>query len=247
MSLYVADVGEVIIKPEFREDFGHFFRREYDMIGSDPLKKFVRRLMSRSSFDQLFKMSEWSHKNYLPQWEGCFETGYDKEYGEFVYGIKYYSGPWEFFTELLPEITAKVFEKESVRHDKTHSMMNNTYNDTYHSEVGRIIIKPEYREDFDLFFHGQYSLLQTEPFIAFVEKHFSISLDFIEFHYWNHDCEKEEWRGKYETSYDEKTGRFVYGISYSGSHTLVTEFFNDVLDDITETVISEDGWAEPLE
>ena len=42
MSLYVADVGERIIKPEFRKDFGYLFREEYDKLESGPIADYVK-------------------------------------------------------------------------------------------------------------------------------------------------------------------------------------------------------------
>ena len=107
--------------------------------------------------------------------------------------------------------------------------------------VGEVIIKPEYREDFDHFFHGEYTLLQTELFKDLVEKQFDVSNSFY-LAAWKHHNEIEEWRGKYETSYDEETGRFVYGLSCK-QHYKYVEFF-DMLENITETVISEDYWDE---
>ena len=41
MSLYMAYVGERIIKPEFRKDFGYLFREEYDKIKSGPIADYV--------------------------------------------------------------------------------------------------------------------------------------------------------------------------------------------------------------
>lgn len=245
MSLCVAYVGEVIIKPEFRKDFGHLFRREFIWIERDPLKEFVRDMMSGSRFRQFFEMSEWKHYDLIKGWEGRFKTRFDKEFGGFTYGIGYYKGPREFFTELLPEIAEKTFEKESVIYDKA-DCFGREYNHSHFvicAEVGRVVIKPEYREDFDHFFHAEYTLLQTELFKSFVEKHFDFP-SFFDFSFWKHDNEKEEWRGKYETSYDEETGRFVYGLSCK-RHTEDPEFF-DMLEDITETVISEDYWDEDM-
>ena len=107
--------------------------------------------------------------------------------------------------------------------------------------VGEVIIKPEYREDFDRFFHGEYTLLQTELFKDFVEKQFDFQNRFY-LAGWKHYNEIEEWRGKYKTSYDEETGRFVYGLSCK-LHVEFSKFF-DMLEKITETVISKDYWDE---
>lgn len=242
MSYYVADVGEVIIKPEYRADFGHFFRREYDRIEQEPLKSLANDVVEASSLGGLVNMSKWSHYDMLKDWEGRFAPRYDKVFGGFIYGVSYYNGPRDFFTELLPEITEKVFEKESLQHEKTIASSTTVY----FSEVGRVIIKPEYREDFDHFFRGEYSRLQTELMKEFVKKHLLVTDHFIELCYWKHDDCKEEWRGKYETTYDEDSGRFVYGVCYNlHSRSGMLEFFDDILPAITQEVISEDGWAEP--
>lgn len=246
MSLCVAYVGEVIIKPEFRKDFGHFFRREFIWVEHDPLKEFVRDMMKmRSQFRQFFEMSEWKHYDLIKDWKGRFKTRFDKEFGGFVYGIGYYVGPHEFFTELLPEIAEKTFEKESVIYDKTDCFgrESNHFHSTIRAEVGRVVIKPEYREDFDHFFHEEYTLLQTELFKTFVEKQFDFPV-YLSPCGWRHDNEREEWRGKYKTSYDEETGRFVYGLSCK-YHPELEDFF-DMLEEITQTVISEDDWNEPM-
>lgn len=76
-----------------------------------------------------------------------------------------------------------------------------------------------------------------------MEKHF----DFPTFFYlsgWRHENEVEKWRGRYKTSYDEESGRFVYGLSCK-QHVEDMEFF-DMLEEITETVISEDYWDEDM-
>lgn len=243
MSVCVAYVGDVIIKPEFRADFGRFFRREFVFIESDPLKEFVRDMMRGTRFGQLYDIPTWSHGDFLKRWSGHFETRYDNEYGGFTYGVSYYTGPPEFITELLPEIAESRFERESVVYDK-ENFFGSHYQDIIKAEAGRIVVKPEYREDFDCFYNADFGKVKTELFKSFVKKYF----DYPSFYYavssWGHDNEKESWRGKYETSYDEETGRFVYGLSCK-YHEEYTDFF-DVLKEITETVISEDEWWEPM-
>lgn len=247
MSLCVAYVGEVIIKHELRADFGRFFRREFVFIEHEPLKSFVRDMMlDATQFGQLYDIPEWRHFDLLSRWKGRFETRYDKEFGGFIYGKSYYKGPPEFFTELLPEITERRWERESVTYDKEDDFGRN-YNhshDIIRAEVGRIVVKPEYREDFDFFFNAEFGKVKTELFKRFVEKHFDYPGFFYAISSWRHENEKESWRGKYETSYDEETGRFVYGLSCK-YHLEYSDFF-DMLDEITETEVSWDTWEEPM-
>lgn len=42
MSCYCAMVGEIIIKPEFRADFGYLFRGEYDKLENGPIADYVK-------------------------------------------------------------------------------------------------------------------------------------------------------------------------------------------------------------
>lgn len=248
MSLCVAYVGEVIIKPELRADFGRFFRREFVFIENEPLKGFVWDMMQtcRTQFGKLYDIPEWSHGDLLSKWKGRFVTRYDREFGGFTYGVSYYTGPPEFFTELLPAITESRFERESVTYDweDDYGRDYNHFHEIIQAEVGRIVVKPEYREDFWHFYNADFGKVQTELFKRFVEEHFDYPSFFYEISAWKHDNEEESWRGKYETSYDEETGRFVYGLSCK-HHIEYDEFF-DMLEGITETVISEDFWSEPM-
>ena len=45
MSSWCAWVGEIRIKPEFREDFGYLFRGEYDWLVSGPIADYVNTWM----------------------------------------------------------------------------------------------------------------------------------------------------------------------------------------------------------
>ena len=253
MSYYVAYVGEVIIKPEYRKDFGHLFRREYDRVKCEPLLEIANGIID-SSLGELAGISRWSHNDMLAEWEGRYDTYYNKNTGDFTYGVYISPEVDAFLTEILSEITEEVYVKETYKHEiiqnrKYYSSLGErveTHRSGRSGEVGMVQIKPEYREDFDLFFHGKYSYITTELFRDFIEKNW-ISFGFIEFCCWHHDNEKKEWSGKYETSYDDASGRFVYGVCYNKYHKgEMTEFFNYLLPEITETVISEDFWEEGM-
>lgn len=248
MSYYVADVGEVIIKPEYRKDFGHFFRDEFDLVEREPLRKFANEIVSYP-FCVLSKINE-QDPEVLRRWAEKNETRYEKDTGLFVYACK---GEESFCTEILPAITEEVFIKETLTHKKTFRIPDagigsrRLSTSVYFYEVGTITVKPEYREDFDFFFHGQYSRLQTKLLKDFVYKGLKTPR-FTGLRYWKHNDEKEEWHGRYKTSYDESSGRFVYGVFYNKNRLDdLTDFLLYILPEITETEISSDCWSEDME
>lgn len=134
MSYYVADVGEVIIKPEFREDFGYFFEERYLAVTNPLLKQYILDIvlenvnendlneMYEYKFDNIDKyisrnfipLIRWSHDNIKDEWQGKYNTSYDKATGRFTYGIyfnmhgAFWWGIHEFLFEVLPEFTEKV-------------------------------------------------------------------------------------------------------------------------------------------
>ena len=176
-----------------------------------------------------------------------------KETGLFVYGVIDYNGPQKFFTELLgPNAAAEaLISEESFTYHDTHIMPDSILNHEHYStyaykgNAGSVVIKPEYREDFEHFFYGEYRLLKSELFKSFVDRNMDWA-NFTGLEYWEHGDEKEEWRGKYKTSYDESDGRFVYGITFNKNFPgdLNYDFVNYILPDLTESVIFEDFWDE---
>ena len=122
----------------------------------------------------------------------------------------------------------------------------------YCANVGEIIIKPEFREGFGHFFRGECDKLESGPIGDYVkdwtymkEQTGEYGILFPPLCHWKHDDEKDEWKGKYETLYDEETGLFTYGVSYNqyryGESMLD---MLDLLDEIAEEEISSDGWNE---
>lgn len=109
MSLWTADVGEVIIKPEYRMDFGYLFRGEYEEIECELLSAYVEEYG-----DYLTPMERWSHMDYKPEWKGKYITSYNKETGVSVYGcarnMHGMIGTFmhEFHSDILPAITETV-------------------------------------------------------------------------------------------------------------------------------------------
>lgn len=80
------------------------------------------------------------------------------------------------------------------------------------AKAGELIIKPEYRKDMERFFYGKYDEIEYKDLRDYTEDWKGI---FLEVKYWSHKDYKNDWTGKYETSYDVQTGRFVYGVCYS--------------------------------
>lgn len=126
----------------------------------------------------------------------------------------------------------------------------------YMAQVGEIIIKSEFREDFGHLFRGEYDKLESGPIADYV-KHWTYvkrlveerteehGILFLPFCYWRHHDDEDSWKGKYKTSYDEETGFFTYGVSYN--HYSYGEAMLDMwelLDEITEEEISFDSWCE---
>ena len=118
----------------------------------------------------------------------------------------------------------------------------------YTADVGDIILKPEVREDFGYFFEQNYSLVTNTLLKEFIADYVSTE-EFVPFVYWRHQDEKKEWRGKYKTSYDKETGRFIYGVTYNMhgfSYWAMHIFLFDVLPELTEQELFHDGWVEPI-
>lgn len=114
----------------------------------------------------------------------------------------------------------------------------------YLAKVGEIIIKPEYRKDFGHLFRGEYDMI-GDGIIADVVKEHEDTI--IPFSHWKHYDEKDEWKGKYATAYDEETGFLSYGVCYNlngrFSWTMICMF--EMFEAITEKKISHDDWIEP--
>ncbi|MCQ2498843.1 MAG: hypothetical protein MJ133_07640 [Lachnospiraceae bacterium] len=120
----------------------------------------------------------------------------------------------------------------------------------YVADVGIVKIKPEYVEQFGYLFNGEYEKVQDSVFDVLLSEKYSdefYEYGIKEISNWKHDDEKEEWIGKYNTSYE--NGIFTYGLSYNHNNArkqwFVFDFF-EVLDNITEEVIFKDGWCEPM-
>lgn len=122
----------------------------------------------------------------------------------------------------------------------------------YVAKVGEVIIRPEYRKDMGHFVRGEYDEITDPDLREFIDEYGvrkGASYDFIEIRLWRHNDYKDEWKGKYETAYDEETGRFIYGVSYnlhsSGfRREAMWDFFHLFRDKLTEEVVFNDGFAE---
>lgn len=88
MSFYAAQVGEVIIKPQNRQDFGRFFCEEYGSIEDKALLCFVENwITDKDVFSP--PLCRWQHNNARPEWQGKYATTYNAQTGRFVYGVYY--------------------------------------------------------------------------------------------------------------------------------------------------------------
>lgn len=117
MGYYVAQVGELIIKPEYRKDIGHFLREEYDEVQNKELRDFIENYFLERNRDcfLFLKTKYWKHKEYKVEWTGKYETRYDEETGRFVYGVSYNRhsvgfGMDDFFTLLKRMSQEEIFE-----------------------------------------------------------------------------------------------------------------------------------------
>lgn len=124
MSYYVAQVGELIIKPEYRKDIGRFIREEYDNIEDKSLLSFIEEyfIQEHKSCNLFLKPKYWKHNEYKAEWAGKYETRYDEETGRFVYGVSYnlYSkgfGMNDFF-DLLKKMSREVIFEDRCTEDE---------------------------------------------------------------------------------------------------------------------------------
>lgn len=112
----------------------------------------------------------------------------------------------------------------------------------YAAQVGEVIIKPQYRQDFDRFFCEEYGEIKDKALLSFVEDWITDrNVFFMPPCRWQHYNAKEKWQDKYATTYNVHTGRFVYGVCYSlkSKRLAMTDFFK-LLQEMSEEVIFMD-------
>lgn len=69
MSYYVARVGELIIKPEYRKDFGHMFFAEYDNVKDKGLFNYIAQFEVNPEYSMDFlQLRYWNHNVYKKEW-----------------------------------------------------------------------------------------------------------------------------------------------------------------------------------
>ena len=120
----------------------------------------------------------------------------------------------------------------------------------YIAEVGVYKINEEYRDDLRSFLHYQYDKVSSPLFSRFVDEY-----DFVLYYKngeprsawtWHHDNYKEEWIGKFKTSFED--GVFTYGMNmnmYHGPEFDCWLAFKDLLKEIGQEIYS-DFWGEDL-
>lgn len=118
----------------------------------------------------------------------------------------------------------------------------NEYMSFYAAQVGEVIIKPQYRQDFGRFFYEEYENIEDKALLGFVEDWVTDRNDFfIPLYRWQHSNARPEWQDKYSTSYNAQTGRFIYGVCYSlKSKRLAMSDFFELLQEMSEEVIFTD-------
>lgn len=112
----------------------------------------------------------------------------------------------------------------------------------YAAQVGEVIIKSQNRQDFNRFFSEKYGEIEDNALIGFVENWVTDrNVFFTPLCRWQHSNAKPEWQGKYATTYNAQTGRFVYGVCYSlkSERLAMTDFFK-LLQKMSEEVIFTD-------
>ena len=108
MSLWCAWVGEIVIKPEFREDFGYLFRGEYDRLESGSIADYVKLYK-----DRMLPLCYWKHDDEEVEWKGKYKTSYDEETGFFTYGVSF-NQHGEFLSSMLDmaDLLEEITEEE---------------------------------------------------------------------------------------------------------------------------------------
>ena len=112
----------------------------------------------------------------------------------------------------------------------------------YAAKVGEVIIKPHYRQDFDRFFCEKYGEIKDKALLGFIEDWITDrNVFFIPPCRWQHNNARPAWQGKYATTYNAQTGRFIYGVCYSlKSKRLAMSDFFELLQEMSAEVIFTD-------
>lgn len=92
MSLYNAEVGIWVIRPEYREDFYILFSEEYSLeqkerlITAKPIKEYLELMIELNVYEPI---CYWKHNDNKTEWAGKYKTSYDKTTGVFQFGKEY--------------------------------------------------------------------------------------------------------------------------------------------------------------
>ena len=119
MSLYVAKVGIVKIKPEYVEQFGYLFNGEYNKVQAGIFDPFFTDYYCDETYNYGIKdISNWSHDNEKIEWIDKYKTSYEN--GVFTYGLSYNCNNGDingfvidFYEKVLSKITEEVIFKDS--------------------------------------------------------------------------------------------------------------------------------------
>ena len=114
MSYYKTEVGEVIIKKEFRKDLGRLYEEKYDEIENEVIKEWILPYLPA----WWLPPKKWDHRVYKDEWEGKYKTTYNENNGVFVYGVAYNANGFyglsmrDFFWKILPMIVEKIISQD---------------------------------------------------------------------------------------------------------------------------------------
>ena len=112
----------------------------------------------------------------------------------------------------------------------------------YAARVGEVIISPQYRQDFERFFCEEYKEIEDKALLGFIENWVTDrGVFFSPLRLWKHENAKAEWQGKYATTYDEQTGRFIYGVCYNlkSKRFAMMDFFELLQTMSTEVIFTD--------
>jgi hypothetical protein len=85
MGHWMAAVGIVKIKEEYREQFGFLFRGEYDRLTDPRMRAFAEDyFIGEDACSHACPVMDWRHFEAKPEWKGRYQTAYED--GILTYG-----------------------------------------------------------------------------------------------------------------------------------------------------------------
>ena len=115
-----------------------------------------------------------------------------------------------------------------------------------------IKVKQELQNDIFCLFNENYEQIKNPVLKSFADEYFinaeANGCHSIELKYWSHHDFIDAWKGKYQTKYENGIFSFSYYYNDNGFlHDFYHDFEDIILPLITEEIIEQDGWCEPLD